>query len=820
VPDSKSWTSRGRAAKHDLFYDHPAVDFFEGALLGNGGLGVVVTTRPDAVILHFGHNNVWDIRMAEPEMGEIGNFHEVFNKVRTIPESLRTLLHDPWYKKYCEKMAEAYAKAYPCPMPCGSIILGFDRRTAELLGHRVQIATGLCEVNFLFKGKPATLQVVVGAEADQVRLRMVNCQEEPQASPFNRIKLLADPVRTVDLPSPEMFSDLSKRSLVYRQRLPAEEIWQKLAESTQDRAFRLELCASVALNQSGQADPYAGINTGSDSDPISVAQCSEFYLDAAIGEHSEFEVSIQFQEGLNHNVSDVYSLGQANLVESFQQVATTTLAHLSQFWERSGVFLEDQELERLWYRNLYYFYCSVRPGVTCPGLWANWSYGKIASVWHGDYHFNYNIQQPFWVAFSSNHVERHLPYVDLIDHVLPVSRKWAQEYYGLAGAAFPHSGYPVDMTVMPYPVPTWGWEICETPWAVQSLWWHYLYTQDEAFLLNRAFEPIREAVTFLAAYMMRPEASGKQFGDDCCHIFPTVSPELYGLVPGLKMNHDCLVDLTLSKFVFNAYLEACRILEIQESEQILIDRVRYILDHFVPYPTAKSEARGEVFVSVPGESPEIVYNTPNSLMSVFPGEEHGLHSDQEDYQRAVNSYLNHRNEGGNDLVFYHLQGARLGILDLEKFKRQVRYCSLPNGTCTDKVMQTGGRYGDTLAFDFMGRMGIFFENFALPVVVNECLLQSYTGILRFFPNWPDNCAAEFRTLRAAGGFLISAAIAGGRVKWIEVRSEKGGDLEFYIPWKSGGLVEIGDRSFSVSGYRVAVPMGEGEQLRVVEASPT
>ena len=43
-------------------------------------------------------------------------------------------------------------------------------------------------------------------------------------------------------------------------------------------------------------------------------------------------------------------------------------------------------------------------------------------------------------------------------------------------------------------------------WTVQSLWWHYLYTMDMDYLRTRAFEPIKEAVLFLADYMMRPEA--------------------------------------------------------------------------------------------------------------------------------------------------------------------------------------------------------------------------------------------------------------------------------------------------------------------------
>src|SRR6185312_8641859 len=99
------------------------------------------------------------------------------------------------------------------------------------------------------------------------------------------------------------------------------------------------------------------------------------------------------------------------------------------------------------------------------------------------------------------HVDKHLAYVDMIERLLPVSRKTAREYFGLRGAYFPHSSYPVDMQVPPVMAPGLAWEVCETPWAVQSLWWHYLYTQDRAFLRERAFSPIKEAVLFLVDYM-------------------------------------------------------------------------------------------------------------------------------------------------------------------------------------------------------------------------------------------------------------------------------------------------------------------------------
>ena len=64
------------------------------------------------------------------------------------------------------------------------------------------------------------------------------------------------------------------------------------------------------------------------------------------------------------------------------------------YWSASSVELDDKELERIWYHNMYFFNCSVRPGAICPGLFANWSYSNIGTAWHGDYHLNYNTQQP------------------------------------------------------------------------------------------------------------------------------------------------------------------------------------------------------------------------------------------------------------------------------------------------------------------------------------------------------------------------------------------------------------------------------------------
>lgn len=788
--------SKERARRHAITFEGPAADFFEGALLGNGGMGAVVTTRPDAVVIHFGHNNVWDIRIAEDHKENIGTFADLFARIRNIPERHERLSDEPWYREYVAMAESSYAKPYPRPMPCGSLLLGFDRREVEVLGHRLSVENGLCDIDFLTPSGGATLHLFVDQHQDALLATLRTADGgRPHANIFNRAKLIPDPETPVELPRCDETVAAETRGLSFRQVLPCstEDSGERERDS---RVFRL----SARLS--------------------SILEAQERNGELAFGEGESFDISVLLEEGLNgetaNDVTESLDIVGEPCGELFGERFMASEGIWDAYWAQSGVELEDEFLERVWYRNLYFFQCSVKPEAACPGIFANWSYGKIGAEWHGDYHMNYNTQQPFWVAFSSNHPDKHLAYANMVDHVLPVSRKWAREYYGLRGAYFPHSAYPVDMDTMPYPVPHWGWEICETPWTVQSLWWHYLYTLDLDFLQNRAFEPMRDAALFMVDYMLRPEASGEEWGDERYHIFPTVVPELYELTPGFRRNFDCIVDLTLTRFLFRAFGEACIALGREQEESELLGSIGIILERFPDYPTAESR-RGTVFVSVPGEDPEVVYNVPNGVSTVFPGEEHGLHSPPDLYEIAVHSYLNHRNEGGNELVFLNLAGARLGKLDLERFKRQIRYCMLPNGTCTDKLLESGGRYSDTTPFDYMGRMGIWFENFALPAVINECLMQSYSGIIRLFPNWPAEKWAEFRTLRAVGGFLVSASVANGNVREVQVASEAGSILRMYNPWPGTVLLVRERGSVKLTGELLEIETHVGERLQLVQA---
>ena len=100
---------------------------------------------------------------------------------------------------------------------------------------------------------------------------------------------------------------------------------------------------------------------------------------------------------------------------------------------------------------------------------------------------------------------------------------------------------------------------------------------------------------------------------------------------------------------------------------------------------------------------------------------------------------------------------------------------------TIAVRQIGGRYDDSTDFDFMMRMGVWTENLALPAVLNECMMQSYAGILHLFPNTHNLGPARFENLRAVGAFLVSATFNGETVTQLSLLSEKGKTVRIAKP---------------------------------------
>ncbi len=99
-------------------------------------------------------------------------------------------------------------------------------------------------------------------------------------------------------------------------------------------------------------------------------------------------------------------------------------------------------------------------------------------------------------------------------------------------------------------------------------------------------------------------------------------------------------------------------------------------------------------------------------------------------------------------------------------------------------------------------------NLAFASGIQEMLLQSHTGVIRVFPAVPSAWSeVSFDSLRAEGGFLVSAAKKAGKLVEIRIRSENGGRLRLENPFPDRAYEASG---VSAAGVRNAGPIVEAE----------
>jgi hypothetical protein len=111
--------------------------------------------------------------------------------------------------------------------------------------------------------------------------------------------------------------------------------------------------------------------------------------------------------------------------------------------------------------------------------------------------------------------------------------------------------------------------------------------------------------------------------------------------------------------------------------------------------------------------------------------------------------------------------------------------------------------------------------------VNLALLQSYppepagVPVLRVFPAWPPQWEAAF-TLRARGAFLVTSEMRGGRTGFVELESLAGSECRLLNPW-SGEPVDLhrdGAPAETLEGDLLTFATRTGERIVLVRSGDT
>ena len=757
----------------------------EGLLLGNGDLSVSVYQTADRVIWRFGKGDVWDRRLDLSDDPKPAHIDEIARGIRDEGwkcgpyggpvEATRGTKNPERMRELCQGAPPSYTRRpYPCPKPVGELALHLPpdlpglKLTQQLLieeatlrvtcawpsGVRIEIESFI----------PPSNNVLV------VRWRVENWNEQTrmgqQPPVWFSLYRWADP--TIQTFAARVFAECRhdafqlacdpKVTPLPPPVVQQEDKWRHIEQSfPPDALFPQGFRCLLAPFATDVAVEHA--NTAAAGEArlhlLPKAGATEGKLAVVVATSSDAGGPLAELQRLRSQWADQ----PARLLDRWTAENRNAAR---EFWSRSELRIADPLLEDLWYETLHARRCAYRRGTVPPGLFLP-STVQDYSHWHGDYHLNYNFQEPFWGDYTANHLELGDAYFDGIAFMLPIGRKIARDYYGCRGTFIQLSMYPMQPPDDPLGVVPMGRMAYMTGWVINQYWWRYLHTLDREWLRATGYPVIRDCALFYTDFM-------KKGADGFYHVFPSNQGE-DGFTGDSKDYTDRSQVMRHLRYCLRAAVRASEVLGVDEELRVTW---RERLEN-----TAGNN--GKPIVKLEGLEKECAEANPPEFGAGRPYRPQPANPAGTPWPPP--------NDGA--FVWYYGQypwfamrrlraGDFVAEQDLPVFRRLVERWRRPNGVL-------GG-----MSVASYGRAGAWTESLGVIAPLQEMMLQSWDGALRIFPAWPRTLEASFKHFRAEGAFLVSATWSQGRVTRLDVKSEKGAACALYPPWP--GTMRIVDQA--------------------------
>ncbi|UTA67107.1 glycosyl hydrolase family 95 catalytic domain-containing protein [Emticicia sp. 21SJ11W-3] len=459
-----------------------------------------------------------------------------------------------------------------------------------------------------------------------------------------------------------------------------------------------------------------------------------------------------------------------SVVQPYKASFASHQAWWKNFWGRSSISLPDSVLEKQWYLEQYKFGSVARANTPPVSLQAAWTAdnGRLPP-WKGDFHHDLNTQLSYWPAYSGNHLDEAMGYLNHLDQNRAQYKKYTQWFFGTDGLNVPGvttlTGEEMGGWIQYSLSPT------VSSWLAQHYYLQWRYSMDRAFLEKRAYPWFKEVARHLEQITYK-DAAGKR------QLPLSTSPEINENSRGSWFSENTNYDLALMKYVFAKAAELAKELkltaEARHYEQIHAEFSDYYLSENnelkfarnLPYNQSHrhfshlmaihplSEIRWENGV----KEQTIIKNTIQLLEKTGPGLWCG-------YSYAWLGSLKTRAKDG--------EGAARALKDFA-----TAFCSINSFHLNGDQTKTGKSTFTYRPFTLEG-------NFAFAAGVQEMLLHSYAGFIEVFPAIPNGWQqVSFEQLRAEGAFLVSASKEAGQVDAIKIVAEKGGKALLKLPFKT------------------------------------
>jgi len=770
----------------------------DGLLLGNGDLSVSVYQTADRIVWRFGKGDVWDRRLDLSDDPKPAHIEEIAHGIEVegwkCPpyggpvEATRGTSNPRRMQELCQGTPPSYTKRpFPCPKPVGELVMQLPPDQMGLqIEQRLSIERATLAIVCTWEsGVRVEVECFVAPRPNAlvVRWQIANWNEATRTGLPDAPPVWFSLDRWAD-PSPEAFG----RAFFADYRHGAFQIPSHPNVKPLPPPCIRTAGGWLAVEQAFPPDPlfpsgfryllaaFAAGCAQSAVDPGPTGEARLHILPAATAREGCLLVAVPTSRDPGGYDAEWARLRQAVGDRPAEAAATWAAENRRQagvFWARSRVRIAEPLLENLWYETLHARRCAYRHDTVPPGLFLP-STVQDYSHWHGDYHLNYNLQEPFWGDYTANQLELGDAYFQAMTYLLQIGRKIAHDYYGARGVFIQLSGYPVHAPDDYLGVAPMGRMAYMTGWAMNQYWWRYLYTLDADWLRAVGYPVIRDCALFYTDFLHKG-------ADGLYHAFPSNQGEdgFSGIV------RDYTDRRQVMQFARYCLRAAIRASEVLATDADLRAAWRNRLDHCAGDDgQPPSSLSGLERLTAEANPPEFGVGRPyRPQPETYAGPAGSLNPTAwyfGQYPWSVMSSL----RGGEFLA------AR----DLPSFAACVRRWRHPNGLVW------------AMAIAGYGHAGAWAESLGVTAPLQEMILQSWDGALRIFPAWPRTVAARFTTFRAEGAFLVSASWADGRVDDLTVHSERGATCRLYSPWPGGLAV--------ADGTGAAVPITTDEYARI------
>ena len=723
-----------------LQFDRPA-DFFEESLpIGNGKLGALVYGGTDDNIIYLNDITLWTGKPIDRSMDKdahqwIPKIREaLFNEDYEQADKLQLHVQGP-NSQYFQPLATLHIK---------DLSLG-----AVSNYHRsLSLDSAVISDRYVRNGLPVTREYFASSPDNLIAIRMrgnINCRIALTAQIPHQVKAHAAQLTMTGHATGD-----PQQSIHYCTMLRVKTDGMVTAADS-----------SLTISGAKEAVVYIVNETsfnGFDKHPV--AEGAD-YLGKATDDlwHTE---NITFDEARTRHITDYcqyYDRVKLKLGGSADVPRLTTDRLLKEY---TGQGDASRYLETLYFQyGRYLLIASSRtPSVPAnlQGLWTT----HLWSPWRGNYTININLEENYWPAFVANLAEMAEPVDGFVNALAENGRYMSSNYYGISRGW--SAGHNSDIWAMANPVgekrekPEWSNWPMGGAWLVETLWEHYLFTGDEAYLRQVAFPLMKGAADFCLDWLIEnPKQDGELI------TAPSTSPENEYVTDRGYHGMTCYggtADMAIIREIFQNVIAASKVCGTNATAY------KNALKRLHPYTVGKEGDLNEWYHDWRDYDPH--HRHQSHLIGLYPGshltdpallkacEQTLLQKGDESTGWSTGWRINLWARLHNAAQAYHI------------YQKLLTYISPSGGT----NYHHGGTYPNLMdahpPFQIDG-------NFGGTAGVCEMLVQSQHGVIELLPAcptaWSDGTVSG---LCARGGYELSFSWHDGKVTECTVKARRNG----------------------------------------------